>query len=210
MWATIGGYADLAGIAPIIASPNNLPELGSMEVGRASVFWMRKITFQKDYYFTPKWLPAMWYSESWINFGLPTTYHCLDRVDALVHCYWGYALPDFIQWPKVLLSKPSGIIAKYLPIAVKGRKKIGGSWTNVWFAALWEQRPFKKDWAPCIPFGPSIGEPYTINNHGLLNAIILPYALTEQAAIWRLEWFALSKVLGFGNKSRYRMLLSII
>ena len=184
-------YADLAGIAPIIAVPTTAGT-GS-EVGRASVILDEKL-HTKKIIFHPKMLPAIVISDPELTLGLPPHITAWTGVDAMVHAIEAYCAPGYHPMAEGIAIEAIRIIAKYLPIAVKDGKNLEAR-GQMLVAASMGATAFQKGLGSVHSVAHQLGAIYN-KQHGLLNAIILPYALKQNKAAIEDRMMYLSKVLG--------------
>ena len=184
-------YADLAGIAPIIAVPTTAGT-GS-EVGRASVILDEKL-HTKKIIFHPKMLPAIVISDPELTLGLPPHITAWTGVDAMVHAIEAYCAPGYHPMAEGIAIEAIRIIAKYLPIAVKDGKNLEAR-GQMLVAASMGATAFQKGLGSVHSVAHQLGAIYN-KQHGLLNAIILPYALKQNKAAIEDRMVHLSKVLG--------------
>ncbi|GGW28994.1 iron-containing alcohol dehydrogenase [Arenibacter certesii] len=184
-------YADLAGIAPIIAIPTTAGT-GS-EVGRASVIVDEKIHVKKII-FHPKMIPAIVISDPELTLGLPPHITAWTGVDAMVHAIEAYCAPGFHPMADGIAIEAIRIIANYLPLAVKDGKNLEAR-GQMLVAASMGATAFQKGLGSVHSVAHQLGAIYN-KQHGLLNAIILPYALKQNKAAIEDRMVHLSKVLG--------------
>jgi len=187
-------YADLDGIAPIIAVPTTAGT-GS-EVGRASVILDEKL-HTKKIIFHPKMLPAIVISDPELTLGLPPHITAWTGVDAMVHAIEAYCAPGYHPMAEGIAIEAIRIIAKYLPMAVKDGKNLEAR-GQMLVAASMGATAFQKGLGSVHSVAHQLGAIYN-KQHGLLNAIILPYALKQNKTAIEDKMVHLSKVLGLEN-----------
>lgn len=188
-------YANIAGIAPIIAIPTT-SGTGS-EVGRASVILDENL-HTKKIIFHPKMLPGIVISDPELTVGLPPNITAWTGVDAMVHAMEAYCAPGYHPMADGIAIEAIRIIAKYLPIAVGDGKNLEAR-GQMLVAASMGATAFQKGLGSVHSVAHQLGAIYN-KQHGLLNAIILPYALRQNKLAIEERMVHLSKVLGLQNE----------
>ena len=188
-------YANIAGIAPIIAIPTTAGT-GS-EVGRASVILDENL-HTKKIIFHPKMLPGIVISDPELTVGLPPSITAWTGVDAMVHAMEAYCAPGYHPMADGIAIEAIRIIAKYLPIAVGDGKNLEAR-GQMLVAASMGATAFQKGLGSVHSVAHQLGAIYN-KQHGLLNAIILPYALRQNKLAIEERMVHLSKVLGLQNE----------
>jgi len=188
-------YADIAGIAPIIATPTTAGT-GS-EVGRASVI-LDESLHTKKIIFHPKMLPGIVISDPELTVGLPPNITAWTGVDAMVHAMEAYCAPGYHPMADGIAIEAIRIIAKYLPIAVADGKNLEAR-GQMLVAASMGATAFQKGLGSVHSVAHQLGALYN-KQHGLLNAIILPYALRQNKSAIEERMVHLGKVLGLQNE----------
>ncbi len=188
-------YADEAGIAPIIAVPTT-SGTGS-EVGRASVILDEK-EHTKKIIFHPKMLPALVISDPKLTVGLPPHVTAWTGVDAMVHAIEAYCAPGYHPMAEGIAIEAIRLIAEYLPIAFKDGSDIEAR-SQMLVAASMGATAFQKGLGSVHSVAHQLGALYN-KQHGLLNAIILPYALKQNSDAIEERMTYLSKVLGLASQ----------
>lgn len=182
--------ANLDGIAPIIAIPTTAGT-GS-EVGRASVILDEKL-HTKKIIFHPKLLPGIVISDPELTVGLPPSITAWTGVDAMVHSMEAYCAPGYHPMAEGIAIEAIRLIAEYLPIAFKDGKNIEAR-GQMLVAASMGATAFQKGLGSVHSIAHQLGAIYN-KQHGLLNAIILPYALKQNKSAIEKKMVYLSKVL---------------
>ena len=182
--------ANLDGIAPIIAIPTTAGT-GS-EVGRASVILDEKL-HTKKIIFHPKLLPGIVISDPELTVGLPPSITAWTGVDAMVHSMEAYCAPGYHPMADGIAIEAIRLIAEYLPIAFKDGKNIEAR-GQMLVAASMGATAFQKGLGSVHSIAHQLGAIYN-KQHGLLNAIILPYALKQNKSAIEKKMVYLSKVL---------------
>ena len=188
-------YADEVGIAPIIAVPTT-SGTGS-EVGRASVI-LDEENHLKKIIFHPKMLPGIVISDPELTVSLPPHITAWTGVDAMVHAIEAYCAPGYHPMAEGIAIEAIRMIAKYLPIAVKDGSNIEAR-GHMLVAASMGATAFQKGLGSVHSVAHQLGAIYN-KQHGLLNAIILPYALKQNADVIEERMQYLSTVLGLETK----------
>lgn len=188
-------YANETGIAPIIAIPTT-SGTGS-EVGRASVI-LDEENHLKKIIFHPKMLPALVIADPELTIGLPPHITAWTGVDAIVHAIEAYCAPGYHPMAEGIAIEAIRLIVKYLPRAVKDGKDIEAR-GQMLVAASMGATAFQKGLGSVHSVAHQLGALYN-KQHGLLNAIILPYALKQNASVIEDRMVYLSTVLGLPNK----------
>ncbi|MCP4975995.1 MAG: iron-containing alcohol dehydrogenase [Maribacter sp.] len=182
--------ANLEGIAPIIAVPTTAGT-GS-EVGRASVI-LDETLHTKKIIFHPKMLPGIVISDPELTVGLPPSITAWTGVDAMVHSIEAYCAPGYHPMADGIAIEAIRLIAEYLPIAFKDGENIEAR-GQMLVAASMGATAFQKGLGSVHSIAHQLGALYN-KQHGLLNAIILPYALKQNKSAIEKKMVYLSKVL---------------
>lgn len=166
-------------IPPIIAIPTTAGT-GS-EVGRASVITDVK-THQKKIIFHPKMLPSIVISDPTLCLGLPANITAWTGIDALVHAIEAYCAPGYHPMAEGIAIESIKLINKWLPIAYQEGKNIEAR-GQMLVAASMAATAFQKGLGSIHSVAHQLGAIYN-TQHGLTNAILLPYGLKQnQSAI---------------------------
>ena len=188
-------HANLAGIAPIIAIPTTAGT-GS-EVGRASVILDENL-HSKKIIFHPKMLPGIVILDPELTIGLPPNITAWTGVDAMVHAIEAYCAPGYHPMAEGIAIEAIRIIAKYLPVAVKDGRNLEAR-GQMLVAAAMGATAFQKGLGSVHSVAHQLGAIYN-KQHGLLNAIILPYALHQNKSAIEERMVHLSTVLGLKDQ----------
>lgn len=184
-------YANLEGISPIIAIPTTAGT--GTEVGRASVILDENL-HTKKIIFHPKMLPTIVISDPELTVGLPPHITAWTGVDALVHALEAYCAPGYHPMAEGIAIEAIRMIAKYLPMAVTNGANIEAR-GQMLVAASMAATAFQKGLGSVHSVAHQLGAIYN-KQHGLLNAIILPYALKQNKSVIEEKMGHLSEVLG--------------
>ena len=188
-------FANEQGIAPIIAIPTTAGT-GS-EVGRASVI-LDEEQHTKKIIFHPKILPAIVITDPELCLGLPANITAWTGVDAMVHAIEAFCAPGYHPMAEGIAIEAIRIIAKYLPIAYKDGHDLGAR-GQMLVAASMGATAFQKGLGSVHSVAHQLGAIYN-KQHGLLNAIILPYALKQNQEIIEEKMKYLSAILGLNDQ----------
>jgi len=189
-------YANEDLIAPIIAIPTTAGT-GS-EVGRASVI-LDEESHTKKIIFHPKMLPGIVISDPELCKDLPPNLTAWTGVDAMVHALEAYCAPGYHPMADGIAVEAIKIIAKYLPIAVKDGSNIEAR-SQMLVAASMGATAFQKGLGSVHSVAHQLGAIYN-KQHGLLNAIILPYALYQNRSVIEEKMKYLCRVLELKEES---------
>ena len=184
-------YANTEGIAPIIAVPTTAGT-GS-EVGRAAVILDEK-RHTKIIIFHPKMLPSIVLLDPELTLGLPAHITAWTGVDAMVHAIEAYCAPGYHPMADGIAIEAIKLIAEYLPTAVNDGENIEAR-SQMLVAAAMGATAFQKGLGSVHSIAHQLGAIYN-KQHGLLNAIILPYALKQNKSVIEEKMVYLSNVLG--------------
>jgi alcohol dehydrogenase class IV len=188
-------YANEKGIAPIIAIPTTAGT-GS-EVGRASVI-LDEEQHTKKIIFHPKILPAIVITDPELCLGLPANITAWTGVDAMVHAIEAYCAPGYHPMAEGIAIEAIRIIAIYLPLAYKDGNNLEAR-GQMLVAASMGATAFQKGLGSVHSVAHQLGAIYN-KQHGLLNAIILPYALKQNQMVIEDKMKYLSKVLDLNDQ----------
>ncbi len=183
-------HANIEGIAPIIAIPTTAGT-GS-EVGRASVILDEKLQ-SKKIIFHPKMLPEIVILDPELTVGLPAHITAWTGVDAMVHAIEAYCAPGYHPMAEGIAIEGIRIIAKYLPKAFSNGSDLVAR-GQMLVAASMGATAFQKGLGSVHSVAHQLGAIYN-KEHGLLNAILLPYALKQNKSVIEERMVYLSKVL---------------
>lgn len=165
-------------IAPIIAIPTTAGT-GS-EVGRASVITDTD-THLKKIIFHPKMLPSIVISDAELCLGLPPNITAWTGIDALVHALEAYCAPGYHPMAEGIAIEAIKLIDKWLPIAYKDGKNIEAR-GQMLVAASMAATAFQKGLGSIHSVAHQLGALYN-TQHGLTNAVLLPYGLKQNQAV---------------------------
>ena len=182
--------ADIDAIAPVIAIPTTAGT-GS-EVGRASVISDTK-RHVKKIIFHPRMLPELVIEDPELTMGLPAHITAWTGVDALVHAIEAFCAPGFHPMADGIAVEAIRMISIYLPIAYKDGYNLEAR-SQMLIAASMGATAFRKGLGSVHSVAHQLGALYN-QQHGLLNAIILPYALRQNSSAIREKMIYLSKLL---------------
>jgi hypothetical protein len=161
-------------IAPIIAVPTTAGT-GS-EVGRAAVI-LDEDNHCKKIIFHPAMLAGCVISDPELTLGLPANLTAWTGVDALVHAIEAYCAPGFHPMADGIAIEAIRIIARWLPLAVAEGHNIDAR-GQMLVAASMGATAFQKGLGSIHSVSHVLGALFN-THHGLANAIILPYGMSQ-------------------------------
>ena len=182
--------ANAGGIAPIIAVPTTAGT-GS-EVGRAAVV-TDPTDHTKKIIFHPLMLPKVVIADPELTVGLPAKITAWTGMDALSHCLEAYCSPFFHPLGEGIALEGMRLAKTWLPVAVRDGKNI-------------EARAFMLAASSmgAVAFQKGLGAMHSMSHpcsglrgtqHGLTNAVVMPYVLTYNAPAIGERMAALSRYL---------------
>ncbi len=163
---------DPEGVAPIVAVPTTAGT-GS-EVGRASVI-VHEESHSKKIIFHPRMLPEIVIADPETTVGLPPTLTASTGMDALSHCLEPYSAPGFHPMAEGIAVEAIRLIKDWLPVAFDDGSNLTAR-ANMLAAAGMGATAFQKGLGAMHSLAHPIGAIYDAQ-HGLLNAILMPYVL---------------------------------
>lgn len=161
-------------IAPIIAVPTTAGT-GS-ETGRASVI-TDVANEAKKIIFHPKMLPSIIISDPELTLGLPPHITAWTGIDALVHAVEAYCAPGYHPMADGIAIEAIRLISEYLPKAVADGSDLEAR-GQMLVAASMGATAFQKGLGSVHSVAHTLGAMYNVQ-HGLCNAILLPYGLQQ-------------------------------
>ncbi len=199
--------ADSHAIAPIVAIPTTAGT-GS-EVGRAAVILDQQV-HTKKIIFHPRMLPGIIISDPELCLGLPPNITAWTGIDALVHALEAYCAPGFHPMADGIAIEAIRMIAHYLPLAYAdgGNLEARG---QMLVAASMGATAFQKGLGSIHSVSHQLGALYNVQ-HGLANAILLPYGMRQNAAAINQRMAHLCRVLAIadpGTESMINFLLDL-
>lgn len=171
--------ADLAGIAPTIAVPTTAGT-GS-EVGRVSVV-TDEDTHTKRLIFHPKIMPVLVVADPALTVGVPPAMTAATGMDALAHCLEAFCAPGFHPMADGVALEGMRLIHQWLAVAVRDGRNLEAR-AAMMAAATMGATAFQKGLGVIHSLAHPLGAIHD-THHGLLNAVLMPYALEfNRAAI---------------------------
>lgn len=164
--------ADINGIAPIIAVPTT-SGTGS-EVGRAGVI-TDALTHTKKIIFHPKIMPSITLCDPELTIGLPPHITAATGMDALSHSLEAYCAPGFHPQADGIAIEGIRLVKDNLETATQSGANIEAR-ANMMAAALMGATAFQKGLGGMHAMAHPIGAVFDAH-HGLINAVVMPYAL---------------------------------
>ena len=178
-------------IAPVIAVPTTAGT-GS-EVGRAAVI-LDEDNHCKKIIFHPAMLAGCVISDPELTLDLPANLTAWTGIDALVHAIEAYCAPGFHPMADGIAIEAIRIIVKWLPLAVAEGHNIDAR-GQMLVAASMGATAFQKGLGSIHSVSHVLGALFN-THHGLANAIILPYGLTQNSQAIDARMAHLCTVLG--------------
>lgn len=166
--------ADKDGICPVIAVPTTAGT-GS-ETGRAAVITDVE-SATKKIIFHPRMLPSIIISDPELTLGLPRTITAWTGMDALVHAIEAYCAPGYHPMADGIAVEAICMIARNLPLAVRDGSDLDAR-GHMLVAASMGATAFQKGLGSVHSIAHQLGALFDLQ-HGLCNAILLPYGLRQ-------------------------------
>jgi alcohol dehydrogenase class IV len=189
--------ASAESIAPVIAVPTTAGT-GS-EVGRAAVI-LDEDSHCKKIIFHPAMLAGIVISDPQLTLGLPANITAWTGIDALVHAIEAYCAPGYHPMADGIAIEAIRIISKWLPLAVSDGANIDAR-GQMLVAASMGATAFQKGLGCIHSVSHVLGALFN-THHGLANAIILPYGLSQNREAIDKRMGHLCTVLGLpGNNT---------
>ena len=188
--------ANTESIAKIIAIPTTAGT-GS-EVGRASVI-VDTVACNKRLIFHPLMLPSVVISDPELCLSLPPHLTAATGMDALAHNMEAYFAPGFHPLADGIALEGCRLIKQYLPTAVKEGNNIEAR-AHLLAAATMGATAFQKGLGVIHSLSHPVGAIYDVH-HGLLNAILMPYALIYNRKFIEDKCCHLARLLDLPNPS---------
>ncbi|MEM8548714.1 MAG: iron-containing alcohol dehydrogenase, partial [Pseudomonadota bacterium] len=170
--------ADPGGVAPLLAVPTTAGT-GS-EVGRAAVI-SDSDSVVKRLIFHPKMQPELVISDPALTVGLPPNLTAWTGVDALVHAMEAYCAPSFHPMADGIAVEAIRLVFDNLPRAVADGTDLDAR-GNMLVAASMGATAFQKGLGSIHSVAHQLGAMYDLH-HGLCNAVLLPYGLSQNRAV---------------------------
>ncbi|HRK23955.1 MAG TPA: iron-containing alcohol dehydrogenase [Beijerinckiaceae bacterium] len=187
--------ADVAKIMPSIAVPTT-SGTGS-EVGRVSVITDEE-THTKRLIFHPKIMPVTVVADPALTIGVPPAITAATGMDALAHCLEAYCAPGFHPMADGIALEGMRLIKDWLPVATRDGRSIEAR-AQMMVAATMGAAAFQKGLGVIHSLAHPLGAIYD-SHHGLLNAILMPYALDFNRAVLGDKMQRLAAYLGLDRQ----------
>jgi alcohol dehydrogenase class IV len=187
---------DPEGVAPIVAVPTTAGT-GS-EVGRASVI-VQEESHSKKIIFHPLMLPGIVIADPETTVGLPPALTASTGMDALSHCLEPYSAPGFHPMADGIAVEAIRLIHRWLAVAVKDGGNLEAR-SNMLAAAGMGATAFQKGLGAMHSLAHPLGAIYDAQ-HGLLNAVLMPYVLEFNRSVIEDRMTRLAAWLGLSNPS---------
>lgn len=165
---------DAGAILPVVAVPTTAGT-GS-EVGRAAVI-LDEHAHSKKIIWHPGMLPKVVISDPLLTVGLPPNVTAWTGLDAMVHAIEAYCSPAYHPMAEGIAVEAIRLVARWLPQAVADGANIEAR-GNMLAAASMGATAFQKGLGSVHSVSHVVGALYN-THHGLTNAIVLPFGLTQ-------------------------------
>ena len=164
--------ADLKGIAPTVAVATTAGT-GS-EVGRVSVI-TDEDTHTKRLIFHPRIMPVAVIADPELTVGVPPHLTAATGMDALAHCLEAYCVDFYHPMADGIAVEGMRLIRQWLPVACRDGANIEAR-AQMLSAATMGAVAFQKGLGVVHSLAHPVGTFYGLH-HGLLNGVLMPYAL---------------------------------
>ena len=181
-------------IPPIIAVPTTAGT-GS-EVGRASVITNTEEA-SKKIIFHPKMMPSLVISDPELTVGLPANITAWTGMDALTHAIEAICSPLYHPMATGIGMEACRLVFENLPKAYANGNDLEAR-GNMLVAASMGATAFQKGLGSVHSLAHPLGAMYN-TQHGLMNAILLPYALHQNRDVIEDRMVYVCRALGINN-----------
>jgi alcohol dehydrogenase class IV len=164
--------ADPKGIAPTVAVPTTAGT-GS-EVGRVSVITDEE-THTKRLIFHPRVMPVAVIADPVLTIGVPPHLTAATGMDALAHCLEAYCVHSYHPMADGIAIEGMRLIREWLAVACRDGGNIEAR-AQMLAAATMGAVAFQKGLGVIHSLAHPVGTLYGLH-HGLLNGVLMPYAL---------------------------------
>ena len=178
-------------VPPIIAVPTTAGT-GS-EVGRAGVVILES-TGAKTVVFSPYLLPRLALCDPELTVGLPPLLTAATGVDALTHCVEAYVATGYHPMADGIALQGIELVAEYLPRAVERGTDLEAR-SHMLAAATMGATAFQKGLGVCHSLAHPLSAVAGLQ-HGLANAILLPFVLEFNAVAVEARVARVGRLLG--------------
>ncbi len=196
---------DSEAIAPIVAIPTT-SGTGS-EVGRAAVI-LDQQAHSKKIIFHPRMLPSIVICDPELCLKLPRNITAWTGIDALVHALEAYCAPGFHPMADGIAIEAMRMIFRYLPIAYADGNNLEAR-GQMQVAASMGATAFQKGLGSIHSVSHQLGALYNVQ-HGLANAILLPYGLRQNAGAIETRMAHLCRVLEIPDPGASSMINAVL
>ncbi len=201
LWEYVDGddawmHVDPKAIAPVVAIPTTAGT-GS-EVGRAAVI-LDEEAHQKKIVWHPGMLPKMVISDPQLTIGLPPNITAWTGIDAMVHAIEAVCSPAYHPMAEGIGIEAIRRVARWLPAAVADGTDIEAR-GNMLVAASMGATAFQKGLGSVHSISHVVGAFYN-THHGLTNAVVLPFGLTQNLSACADKLAHLAAVLNLEERS---------
>ncbi len=168
--------AKATNLPPVIAIPTTAGT-GS-EVGRASVI-VNTQSQRKVIIFHPTMLPSLVIADPELTLALPAHLTAWTGLDAMTHAWEAFCSPSYHPMADGIALEAMRLVKTYLPRAFQNGQDLEAR-GQMLVAATMGATAFQKGLGSVHSLAHPIGAIYNAH-HGLTNAILLPYALKQNA-----------------------------
>jgi alcohol dehydrogenase class IV len=188
-------------MAPVVAVPTTAGT-GS-ETGRAAVI-VDERSHAKRILFHPAMLPAAVIADPELTVGLPPNLTAWTGIDAFTHCFEAFCAPGYHPMADGIALEGMRLVKEWLPVAFREGTNLTAR-THMMAAAAMGSTAFQKGLGGVHALSHAVGATYD-TQHGLTNAVFLPYvmAFNKPAIAGRMEHLA--RVLGL-KRATFRAVL---
>ena len=170
--------ANLEGMIPVIAVPTTAGT-GS-EVGRAAVITDEEAK-SKKIIFHPSMMPEIVIADPELTVGLPPNLTAWTGVDALTHSIEAFFAPGYHPMADGIAVEAIKLINKYLPVAYNDPTNLKARGQMLTASAMGAVA-FQKGLGSIHSVAHQLGALYDVQ-HGLANAILLPFGIKQNASV---------------------------
>lgn len=186
--------ADDAAILPVIAVPTTAGT-GS-EVGRSAVV-TETASQRKVVIFHPRLMPALVIADPELTIGLPPGLTAATGMDALSHCLEAYCVNAYHPMCDGIALEGMRLVARWLPAAVTDGGNIEAR-ANMLTAAAMGATAFQKGLGAMHAMSHPCSARHG-SQHGLTNAILMPYVLAYNRPAIEIRMDTLARILGLAR-----------
>lgn len=186
--------ADAAAILPVIAVPTTAGT-GS-EVGRSAVV-TEAARQRKVVIYHPRMLPALVIADPELTVGLPAALTAATGMDALSHALEAYCVDAYHPICDGIALEGMRLVARWLPVAVANGADMEAR-AHMLTAAAMGATAFQKGLGAMHAMSHPCSARHG-SQHGLTNAILMPYVLVHNRPAIEARMEILARLLGLAN-----------